>query len=247
MNKIKKSALLLLLSSSLLLSGCEMISAQEYNKAENFSADIGVTGSESAVEEETAISDTTNKTVGIVEEYPDFDVSDINKIQETKSKENNETDFNINDWLLFNISNWEFKDVRENIFVNDVNLPLPCNTHDLPKGISINNDNLFFNSTKIGTVEIKNDEIITYIFNNEDAQKYNIIVGKINPNDTMDNIVMKYGESNDSWSVNNDINTMLIYRFFDGALSIGNFDDTANYDMIAVSYRIYEEEKNFER
>lgn len=89
-------------------------------------------------------------------------------------------------------------------------------------------------------MEIKNDEIITYIFNNEDAQKYNIIVGKINPNDTMDNIVMNYGESNDSWSVNNDINTMLVYRFFDGALSIGNFDDTANYDMIAVSYRIYE-------
>lgn len=78
MNIFKNCFLILMVSSSLLLSGCEMISAQEYNKAENFSADIGVTGSESAVEEETAISDTTNKTVGIVEEYPDFD--EINKI-----------------------------------------------------------------------------------------------------------------------------------------------------------------------
>ena len=240
MVEIKQSTLTLLLASSLLLSGCEMSSATEY-KTSNIEKDYGISSTKGISDEITSI--TTNKTVGIVEEYPDFDVSDINKIQETKSKENNETDFNINDWLLFNISNWEFKDVRENIFVNDVNLPLPCSTHDLPKGISIDNDNLLFNSTQIGTVEIKNDEIITYIFNNEDAQKYNIIVGKINPNDTMDNIVMNYGESNDSWSVNNDINTMLVYRFFDGALSIGNFDDTANYDMIAVSYRIYEEEK----
>lgn len=78
MNIFKNCFLILMVSSSLLLSGCEMISAQEYNKAENFSADIGVTGSESAVEEETAISDITNKTVGIVEGYPDF--NKINQI-----------------------------------------------------------------------------------------------------------------------------------------------------------------------
>lgn len=50
MNIFKNCFLILMVSSSLLLSGCEMISAQEYNKAENFSADIGVTGSESVAE-----------------------------------------------------------------------------------------------------------------------------------------------------------------------------------------------------
>ena len=50
MNIIKNSFLILMVSSSLLLSGCDKISAMEYNKAENFSADIGVTGSESVAE-----------------------------------------------------------------------------------------------------------------------------------------------------------------------------------------------------
>ena len=50
MNIIKNSFLILMVSSSLLLSGCDKISAMEYNKAENFSADIGVTGSESFAE-----------------------------------------------------------------------------------------------------------------------------------------------------------------------------------------------------
>ena len=45
MNKIKKRALLLLLASSLLLSGCDVISVQEYDKLENISADFGAVDS----------------------------------------------------------------------------------------------------------------------------------------------------------------------------------------------------------
>ena len=45
MNKIKKSTLLLLLASSLLLSGCDVISVQEYDKLENISADFGAVDS----------------------------------------------------------------------------------------------------------------------------------------------------------------------------------------------------------
>ena len=55
MNIYKNRFLILLLSSSLLLSGCEMSSAQEYEESENFSADFGAvdsstvfTGGESA-------------------------------------------------------------------------------------------------------------------------------------------------------------------------------------------------------
>lgn len=157
-------------------------------------------------------------------------------------QETDATDFNIDDWLLFEISDWNFSDVRNNIYVNGTNLPLPCGLSELPKEFSTDNENLYFNSNLIGTVEVQNNEIVTYIFNSDDCQKYNIIVDRIKPNDTMDSISSVYGESNDGWSVNNNITTMMIYRFYDGALSIGNFDDTSTYDSIAVSYRIYEEE-----
>lgn len=53
MNKIKKSALLLLLASSLLFSGCDVISAQEYEESENISADFGAANSEGVAEETT--------------------------------------------------------------------------------------------------------------------------------------------------------------------------------------------------
>ena len=45
MNIYKSSFLILLLSSSLLLSGCEMSSVQEYEESENFSADFGAVDS----------------------------------------------------------------------------------------------------------------------------------------------------------------------------------------------------------
>ena len=47
----KSRFLILLLSFSLLLSGCDKISAHEYTKGENISADFSATGSESIAEE----------------------------------------------------------------------------------------------------------------------------------------------------------------------------------------------------
>lgn len=45
MVEIKQSTLTLLLASSLLLSGCDKISTQEYNETENISADFGAVDS----------------------------------------------------------------------------------------------------------------------------------------------------------------------------------------------------------
>lgn len=59
MNKIKKSALLLILASSLLLSGCDVISAQEYDKLENISADFSSIDSRSVSEETIAATSET--------------------------------------------------------------------------------------------------------------------------------------------------------------------------------------------
>lgn len=53
MVEIKQSTLTLLLASSLLLSGCEMSSAQEYEETENFSADFGATESGSVIKDTT--------------------------------------------------------------------------------------------------------------------------------------------------------------------------------------------------
>ena len=64
MNIYKNSFLILLLSFSLLLSGCDKISAQEYTKEENFSADFGVTGSGSVSEETIDTTSETLTTVG---------------------------------------------------------------------------------------------------------------------------------------------------------------------------------------
>ena len=59
MNKIKKSTLLLLMASSLLLSGCDVISAQDYDKLENISSDFGSIDSGSVSEETTDVKSAT--------------------------------------------------------------------------------------------------------------------------------------------------------------------------------------------
>ena len=53
MNIIKNSFLILMVSSSLLLSGCDKISAQEYTKEENISADFSATESGSVIKDTT--------------------------------------------------------------------------------------------------------------------------------------------------------------------------------------------------
>ena len=161
---------------------------------------------------------------------------------DSEIKETNSSNFNIEEQLLFEISDWSFDEVVNSIYVDNINLPFPCSINELPKEFSVSDNILYYASDSIGTVEMNDEQIITYSFNCDAAEQHNIIVDKINPNDTVDDVISYYGESNDVWSVNSGITTMQIYRFYNGALIIGNFDDTANYDTITVTYRIYEDE-----
>ena len=80
MNIYKNSFLILLLSSSLLLSGCEMSSAQEYTKAENISADFSATDKSITEETIAATSETlTNAENGQIHKTIDENSNSLNE------------------------------------------------------------------------------------------------------------------------------------------------------------------------
>ena len=146
------------------------------------------------------------------------------------------SELDMDDLLLFEITEWDFKDVRESIYADGVRLPLPCDMTEIPDGFCVNGETLYHGNEAIGTAMLSDNKIITYIFLHDDVINHNITVGKINPDDSIEKIISEYGESNDSWSINNNISSMLIYRFRDGSLAFSYFDGSESYDSVAISY-----------
>ena len=114
MNKIKKSALLLLLASSLLLSGCDVISAQEYEESENISTDFSSIDSGSVSEETIAA---TSETLTNAEN------GQIHKTTDENSNSSNE-------YLPEGIS---MDDLRNMVQINGKTLTMPTTLTDIMK------------------------------------------------------------------------------------------------------------------
>lgn len=168
-------------------------------------------------------------------------------ITESADSSNSDTD----DLMLFEITDWSFEDIANNIYVDNIQLKLPCALNELPDGFTVEkdmtgNDIFYYNSDEIGSVTIENDTIVKYFFNNETALKHNhnIIAGKIKPADTLETIIQNYGESNDKWAADNDVESMHTYRFNNGVIvisefgeNIDEFTDNETYTHIAVSIK----------
>lgn len=114
MNKIKKSTLLLLLASSLLLSGCDLISAQEYEESENISTDFSSIDSGSVSEETIAA---TSETLTNAEN------GQIHKTTDENSNSSNE-------YLPEGIS---MDDLRNMVQINGKTLTMPTTLTDIMK------------------------------------------------------------------------------------------------------------------
>lgn len=114
MNIYKNRFLILLLSSSLLLSGCDKISAKEYTKEENISADFSATGSESIAEETIAA---TSETLTNAEN---------GQIHKTIDENGN----SLNEYLPKEIS---MDDLRNMVQINGKTLTMPTTLSDIMK------------------------------------------------------------------------------------------------------------------
>ena len=110
MNIFKNCFLILMVSSSLLLSSCDKISAQEYTKEENISADFSATESGSVAERKAQENDKAS-----------LDITEITTIEPPED-------------------GWTLEQLNEVMYLNNEHLYLPCTLEDLNKKFEIQNN-----------------------------------------------------------------------------------------------------------
>ena len=105
---------------------------------------------------------------------------------------------------LFDIQEWKIEDVANDIVIDNHKFPLPYNIDNLPEKFTIIKEDatsdsptkLQYNNETIAELTIKNNNIVGMVFHGNAMMDYNVTVGNIAYDSTLDDILSNFGDSN---------------------------------------------------